>query len=142
VLNYNVRLACSSPDVVRRVARRVSGRGGGLRGVEALALRYPVRSDGADAGSVWEVACNLTDAGASPPAVVLDEVTRLLREEVGAANGGVGGGSGYDELLESVGVFEPAAGAAAHGRVLRGYVIGMTAGGAEGVLQHTFDMVP
>lgn len=68
LVNLNVLLDTDDMEAVRSVARAVSQRGGGLPGVQAMALRH-------DAGI--EVACNLLRPGESGPAVVEAEVRRL-----------------------------------------------------------------
>ena len=51
--NYNVPILSTNIAAVRRIAKRVSGRGGGLPSVQAMALAH-----GED---VTEVACNLLE---------------------------------------------------------------------------------
>lgn len=78
VLNYNVRLgAATSSDQAAAVAAAVRSRGNAdpLLGVEALALRH--------ADDRYEVACNLLDAKATPPAIVLERA-RAAAAQVGA----------------------------------------------------------
>lgn len=79
--NYNVPLLSSDIRVVRRIAKRVSGRGGGLPSVQAMALAHGER--------VIEVACNLLDPSRIGGERVQQEVERLAREE------GVSVGKGY-----------------------------------------------
>ncbi|KAM3196285.1 hypothetical protein ACQJBY_072130 [Aegilops geniculata] len=57
--NYNVPVRTADVEAVRRVARRVSERGGGLRSVQAMGLAH------GDGGA--EVACNLLEPGAWAP---------------------------------------------------------------------------
>lgn len=79
VVNYNILLLTDDLAAARAIARAVTQRGGGLAGVQAMALRH---SEGI------EVATNLLDPAASPPAAVLAAVQRLAAErglEVGAA---------------------------------------------------------
>ncbi len=68
LINLNVLLDTEDVEAVRTVARAVSQRGGGLPGVQAMALRH-------EAGI--EVACNLLRPGETGPAVVEAEVRRL-----------------------------------------------------------------
>lgn len=68
IINYNVLLHTSDVAAARHVARAVSERGGGLAGVQAMALPH---IDGI------EVACNLLDPRRVSPAEVLAEVQRL-----------------------------------------------------------------
>ncbi|KAI8464470.1 MAG: phosphatase 2C-like domain-containing protein [Monoraphidium minutum] len=74
IINYNVPVAAADMGAARRVARAVSERGGGLRGVEAMALAH-------SPGTI-EVACNLLDPEASPP-----EAVRAAVEAAAAAEG-------------------------------------------------------
>jgi hypothetical protein len=147
VLNYNVRLHCADGAVVRRVARAVSTRGGGLPGVEALALPYGGGSD-----SSWEVACNLLDQAASPPSAVLARVRQLLEAEAAAALAASGGGGGggpveYDPVLLAVGVKEPLRRGdgplppAAAARIVKDYTIGLSRRLAEAALEAHFTIV-
>lgn len=68
VVNYNVLLSTQDLQAGREVARGVSGRYGGLQGVEAMALEH---QDGV------EVACNLLDYWGCPPARVLKHMREL-----------------------------------------------------------------
>ena len=70
VLNFNVVLATGDAAVAKRISSAVRTRGGGpdaLPHVEALALAH----DGQ-----YEVACNLTDVEVTPPAAVLERISR------------------------------------------------------------------
>ncbi|PRW56268.1 formimidoyltransferase-cyclodeaminase-like [Chlorella sorokiniana] len=78
LVNYNVLLHSDDLAAARAIARAVSQRGGGLPGVQAMALRH---TDGI------EVACNLLDPAASPPEAVLAEVRRLAAQHGGLAVG-------------------------------------------------------
>ncbi|KAI9176845.1 hypothetical protein LWI28_007787 [Acer negundo] len=71
--NYNVPVFSTNVAAVRRIAKRVGGRGGGLPSVQAMALAY-----GED---VTEVACNLLDPNKVGGDKVQLEVERLAREE-------------------------------------------------------------
>ncbi|KAL8152237.1 hypothetical protein V2J09_009997 [Rumex salicifolius] len=79
--NYNVPVMTSDMAAARRVAKRVSGRGGGLESVQAMALSH---EDG-----VIEVACNLLDPSSVGGQSVQSEVERLAKEE------GLVAGKGY-----------------------------------------------
>ncbi|KAJ6797078.1 Uncharacterized protein M6B38_110075 [Iris pallida] len=79
--NYNVPVRSTGIEAVRRIARRVSGRGGGLESVQAMGLRH-----GDDS---FEVACNLLDPNRVGANLVQLEVERLAGEE------GVMAGQGY-----------------------------------------------
>ncbi|KAJ7948263.1 formimidoyltransferase-cyclodeaminase-like [Quillaja saponaria] len=91
--NYNVPVFSSNISVVRKIAKRVSGRGGGLPSVQAMALAH-------DEG-VIEVACNLLEPSKVGGESVQQEVERLAGEE------GLSVGKGYftdfsqDEIIES-----------------------------------------
>ena len=75
IVNFNVPLAAGADlAAARRAARAVSARGGGLRGVEAMALAH--------AGGAVEVACNLLEPALSPPRAV-----RAAIEAAAAAEG-------------------------------------------------------
>lgn len=71
--NYNVPVWCANMAAVRRIARKVSGRGGGLKSVQAMALAH--------GGSCIEVACNLLEPSISGADQVQCEVQRLASEE-------------------------------------------------------------
>ena len=68
IVNYNVLLHTDDMAAARAIARGVSHRGGGMPGVQAMALRH---TDGI------EVACNLLQPDAMPPEAVLEAVCRL-----------------------------------------------------------------
>ncbi|CAL0323658.1 unnamed protein product [Lupinus luteus] len=91
--NYNVPLLSSDISAVRRIAKRTSGRGGGLPSVQAMALAH-----GED---VIEVACNLLDPKKVDGEIVQQEVERLAKEE------GISVGRGYftdfsqEEIIQS-----------------------------------------
>ncbi|KAG2405503.1 uncharacterized protein HKW66_Vig0047580 [Vigna angularis] len=71
--NYNIPLLSSDINVVRRITKRVSGRGGGLPSVQAMALAH--------GKGVIEVACNLLDPNKVSGERVQEEVEILAREE-------------------------------------------------------------
>jgi glutamate formiminotransferase len=79
--NYNVPIHSTNIELAKRIARRVSERGGGLDSVQAMGL---VHKDG-----VMEVACNLLDPGKVGAGQVQAEVERLGEEE------GLSVGKGY-----------------------------------------------
>ncbi|KAK9285164.1 hypothetical protein L1049_024350 [Liquidambar formosana] len=91
--NYNVPVF--SPDItaVRRIAKRVSGRGGGIPSVQAMALAH--------GEGVTEVACNLLEPSGVGGDQVQLEVERLAGEE------GLTVGKGYytdfsqDKIIDS-----------------------------------------
>ncbi|KAI3440711.1 uncharacterized protein J3R85_003152 [Psidium guajava] len=88
--NYNVPVYSSDIATIRRMAKRVSGRRGGLPSVQAMALTH---GDG-----IIEVACNLLDPSKVGANDVQLEVERLAREE------GLSVGKGYftDFSLEDI----------------------------------------
>lgn len=67
--NYNVALLSSDISAVRRIAKQVSGRGGGLPSVQAMALAH--------GEGVIEVACNLLDPNKVGGERVQQEVENL-----------------------------------------------------------------
>jgi glutamate formiminotransferase len=75
VTNFNALLATRDLAAARRVSNAVSQRRGGLAGVQAMALPH---ADGV------EVACNLLDPAATPPAAVLAAI------RAAAADAGIG----------------------------------------------------
>ncbi|GAV68846.1 FTCD_N domain-containing protein/Yae1_N domain-containing protein, partial [Cephalotus follicularis] len=79
--NYNVPVLSTDAAAVRRIAKRVSSRGGGLPSVQAMALAH-----GED---VTEVACNLLEPSKVGGDRVQLEVERLAGEE------GMTVGNGY-----------------------------------------------
>ncbi|KAJ0111676.1 hypothetical protein Patl1_02183 [Pistacia atlantica] len=79
--NYNVPVLSTNVGAVRTIAKRVSGRGGGLPSVQAMALAH-----GED---VIEVACNLLEPSKVGGDKVQLEVERLAGEE------GMAVGKGY-----------------------------------------------
>nr|CCH47206.1 similar to formimidoyltransferase-cyclodeaminase-like [Lupinus angustifolius] len=91
--NYNVPLLSSDISAVRRIAKRISGRGGGLPSVQAMALAH--------GDDVIEVACNLLDPKKVNGEIVQQEVERLAKEE------GISVGRGYftdfsqEEIIQS-----------------------------------------
>lgn len=91
--NYNVPVFSTNVAAVRRIAKRVSGRGGGLPSVQAMALVH-----GAD---IIEVACNLLEPRKVGGDKVQLEVERLAGDE------GLAVGKGYftdlpeEKIIES-----------------------------------------
>ncbi|XP_012088348.1 formimidoyltransferase-cyclodeaminase isoform X1 [Jatropha curcas] len=79
--NYNVPVFSTDIAAVRRIAKRVSGRGGGLTSVQTMALTH--------GDDVIEVACNLLEPSKVGGERVQQEVERLAEEE------GVAVGKGY-----------------------------------------------
>ncbi|KAK6142505.1 hypothetical protein DH2020_022853 [Rehmannia glutinosa] len=79
--NYNVPIFTNDMDAVRKIAKRVSGRGGGLPSVQSMALAH--------GKSIIEVACNLLDTSKVGGDEIQREVERLAREE------GMDVGEGY-----------------------------------------------
>jgi glutamate formiminotransferase len=91
IYNYNVPVAAESFDgdgggaedvaqvmtAARRVAKKVSERGGGLVKVQAMALPHGKDGDAV----IVEIACNLLDVSVTTPAEVQDAVERACREE-------------------------------------------------------------
>jgi len=71
IINLNVLLESADMAAVRAVAKAVSQRGGGMSGVQAMALQH-------DEGI--EVACNLLAPNENGPASVEEEVRRLSEE--------------------------------------------------------------
>lgn len=78
--NYNIPVFSNNIAVVRRISKKVSGRGGGLHSVQSMALVH---------GDVTEVACNLLEPSKVGGDEVQHEVERLAEEE------GVTAGKGY-----------------------------------------------
>lgn len=79
--NYNVPILSTDLAAVRRISKRVSGRGGGLPSVQAMALAH--------GEGVTEVACNLLEPTKVGGDRVQQEVERLAKEE------GLAVGKGY-----------------------------------------------
>lgn len=91
VMNYNVPLTTIDLDKGKRIARKVSERGGGLAKVQAMALLH-----GTDC---IEIACNLLDTDVSNPQAVQHLVAALAAKEgVQASNGYLTGHSKEDIL--------------------------------------------
>ncbi|XP_010268812.1 PREDICTED: formimidoyltransferase-cyclodeaminase isoform X2 [Nelumbo nucifera] len=79
--NYNVPVFSSDINAVRRIARQVSARGGGLASVQAMALTH--------GDDLIEVACNLLEPDRVGADQVQAEVERLAAKE------GMAVGKGY-----------------------------------------------
>lgn len=79
--NYNVPIFTNDIAAVRKISKRVSGRGGGLPSVQAMALAH-----GED---IIEVACNLLEPSKVTADRVQLEIERLAAEE------GITVGKGY-----------------------------------------------
>ncbi|XP_047967458.1 glutamate formimidoyltransferase-like [Salvia hispanica] len=71
--NYNVPIFSTDMAAVRRIAKKVSGRGGGLPSVQSMALAH--------GKGMIEVACNLLDTSKAGGEDVQQAVERLAREE-------------------------------------------------------------
>lgn len=71
--NYNIPVNSTDIATIRRIAKQVSGRGGGLPSVQAMALAH---GDG-----ITEVACNLLDPGRVGAAEVQLKVEQLAAKE-------------------------------------------------------------
>ncbi|XP_047339012.1 formimidoyltransferase-cyclodeaminase-like [Impatiens glandulifera] len=71
--NYNIPVFSADISAIRRIAKRISERGGGLPSVQAMALVH-----GQD---IIEVACNLLDPSIVGGELVQREVERLAKEE-------------------------------------------------------------
>ncbi|PHT76594.1 hypothetical protein T459_20116 [Capsicum annuum] len=91
--NYNIPVFTNDISIVRKIAKRVSGRGGGLPSVQSMALTH--------GGGTIEVACNLLEPSRIGGDQVQPEVERLAREE------GIAVGKGYytdlseEKIIES-----------------------------------------
>lgn len=91
--NYNIPVFSADISIVRRIVKRVSGRGGGFPSVQAMALAH--------GETVIEVACNLLEPNKVGGDRVQHEVERLAKEE------GVTVGKGYftdlsqEKIIES-----------------------------------------
>ena len=75
VVNHNVVLDTADVALAKRLARRVSERGGGLVGVQAMGLAYE--------GDKVEVACNLLNAAIHGPKDIDTFLEKALHEEGG-----------------------------------------------------------
>lgn len=90
--NYNVPIFSTNIATVRKIAKHVSERGGGLPSVQAMALAH---NEG-----VIEVACNLLQPSKVGGKIVQQEVERL------AENEGLAVGEGYFTDLSQEGIIE------------------------------------
>lgn len=79
--NYNVPIFSTDMAAVRRIAKSISGRGGGLPAVQSMALAH--------GKGIIEVACNLLDTSKAGGDDVQRAVEQLAREE------GMDVGEGY-----------------------------------------------
>lgn len=91
--NYNVPIASKDIAAVRRIAKRVSGRGGGLKTVQAMALAHGEDST--------EVACNLLDPNSVGAHQVQLEIERFAGEEGMAVGKGYFTDLSQEEILEN-----------------------------------------
>lgn len=71
--NYNIPVFSDDTAAVRRISKKVSGRGGGLPSVQSMALAH--------GNGVMEVACNLLEPSKIGGEQVQLEVERLAEEE-------------------------------------------------------------
>lgn len=92
-MNYNVPLVSTDLAKGKRIARKVSERGGGLAKVQAMALLH-----GADC---IEIACNLLDTDVSSPDAVQHLVATLAAKEGIQATGGYLTGHSKEETFRS-----------------------------------------
>ncbi|XP_076961140.1 formiminotransferase cyclodeaminase-like protein [Bidens hawaiensis] len=90
--NYNVPVYSNDIGTVRRIAKRVSGRGGGLASVQSMALVH----DG-----VIEVACNLLEPSVVGADQVQSEVERLGTEAVVTVGKGYFTDLSQDEIVKT-----------------------------------------
>ncbi|GLJ22813.1 hypothetical protein SUGI_0429990 [Cryptomeria japonica] len=93
VVNYNVPIVSSDLVIGRRIARKVSARGGGLPGVQAMALLH--------GDKVMEIACNLLDAKSVGPDKVQAEVSLLAEKEGLKSEQGYLTDYSEDQILEA-----------------------------------------
>lgn len=91
--NYNVPLLTSNISVVRRMAKQISGRGGGLASVQAMALTH--------GEGVIEVACNLLDPNKVNGERVQQEVEKVAKEEGISVEKGYYTDFSQDEIVKS-----------------------------------------
>ncbi|XP_059449430.1 uncharacterized protein LOC132180572 [Corylus avellana] len=90
--NYNIPVFSTDIAALRRLAKRLSGRGGGLPSVQAMALAHD---------DVTEVACNLLEPSKVGGDIVQQEVERLSREEGMAVGKGYFTDLSQEEIVES-----------------------------------------
>jgi glutamate formiminotransferase len=93
IMNFNVPLLSQDLAAARRIARKLSVRGGGLPQVQAMALRH--------GETEIEIACNLLDCQISDPEIVQREVVRLAATENIEAKQGYTTGFTEDEVLKA-----------------------------------------
>lgn len=74
IINFNILLDTDNLKVCKLIARSVSRRGGGLQGVEAMALKH---ADGI------EIACNLLSPDIVTPEMVENKISDLCRNAEG-----------------------------------------------------------
>ncbi|KAG6751315.1 hypothetical protein POTOM_045843 [Populus tomentosa] len=91
--NYNVPVFSTDIAAVRRIAKHVSGRGGGLPSVQAMALGH--------GDDVIEVACNLLEPSNVGGEMVQQEVERLAKEEGMAVGKGYFTDFSQDKIIEN-----------------------------------------
>ncbi|EOX99331.1 Transferases,folic acid binding isoform 1 [Theobroma cacao] len=93
VANYNVPVLSTDIAAVRRIAKQVSERGGGLPSVQAMGLAHDDR--------VTEVACNLLEPSKVGGDKVQLEVERLAKEERLSVGKGYFTDLSQDKIIES-----------------------------------------
>ncbi|CAI8605428.1 unnamed protein product [Vicia faba] len=91
--NYNVPLLSSDISAVRRIAKQISGRGGGLASVQAMALTH--------GEGIIEVACNLLDPKNVGGERVQHEIELLAKEEGISVEKGYYTDFSEEEIVES-----------------------------------------
>lgn len=91
--NYNVPVFSSNVAAVRRLAKQVSGRGGGLPSVQAMALAY--------GENITEVACNLLEPNKVGGDQVQMEVERLAQDQGTAVGKGYYTDISQQQIIES-----------------------------------------
>lgn len=91
--NYNVPVLSTDIAAVRKIAKKVSGRGGGLSSVQTMALAH--------GDDVIEVACNLLEPSKVGGERVQQEVERLAEEEGIAVGKGYSTDFSQEKIIES-----------------------------------------
>ncbi|GLT29774.1 hypothetical protein SLA2020_046190 [Shorea laevis] len=91
--NYNVPIFSADVATVHRIAKHVSGRGGGLPSVQAMALAH--------GEGVTEVACNLLEPSKVGGDRVQQEVERLAEEKGLAVGKGYFTDLSHEKIIES-----------------------------------------
>eukprot|EP00257_Ricinus_communis_P025487 XP_025012901.1 uncharacterized protein LOC8284963 [Ricinus communis] len=91
--NYNIPIFSTDIAAVRRIAKQVSGRGGGLASVQTMALAH--------GDDIIEVACNLLEPSKVGGERVQQEVERLAEEEGMAVGKGYFTDLSQEKIIES-----------------------------------------